>query len=86
MSLDTLTGTPRTAAQLHGLIDKIDTLVLQVLSDDNPDAGASYRVGDRQVSRTEYLRWLLTTRRSYVQELARLPVWETTIVQTPSPR
>lgn len=84
MSLDTLTGTPRTAAQLHGLIDKIDTLVLQVLSDDNPDAGASYRIGDRQVQRTEYLRWLLSTRRDYVQELTRLPVWEATVVQTPS--
>lgn len=86
MSLDTLTGSPRTATQLHGLIDKIDTLVLQVLSEENPDAGASYRVGDRQVSRTEYLRWLLTTRQAYVQELSRLPVWETTVVQTPNVR
>ena len=81
MPLDTLTGTPRSAAQLHGLIDKIDTLVLQVLSDDNPDAGATYRIGDRQVQRTEYLRWLLSARRDYVQELSRLPVWEATVVQ-----
>lgn len=84
MPLDTLTGTPRTAAQLHGLIDKIDTLVLQVLSDESLDAGASYKIGDRQVQRTEYLRWLLTTRREYVQELARLPVWEATVIQTHS--
>ena len=82
MPLDTLTGTPRTAAQLHGLIEKIDELVLALLSDDNPDAGASYRIGDRQVQRTEYLRWLLSVRRDYVQELARLPVWEATVVQT----
>ena len=81
MPLDTLTGTPRSAAQLHGLIEKIDTLVLQVLSDDNPDAGATYRIGDRQVQRTEYLRWLLSARRDYVQELSRLPVWEATALQ-----
>lgn len=86
MSLDTLTGLPRSAAQLHGLIDKIDQLVLQVLSEENPDAGASYRIGDRQVARTEYLRWLLTTRREYVQELSRLPVWEATVVQPQSAR
>lgn len=81
MSLDSLTGTPRTAAQLHGLIDQIDQQVLDVLSDENPDAGASFRVGDRQVERTEYLRWLLSCRQQYVGELARMPAWEATILQ-----
>lgn len=80
MSLDTLTGMQRTASQLYGLIDQIDQQVLDLLSDENPDAGASFRIGDRQVERTEYLRWLLTCRREYTNELARLPAWEATVL------
>lgn len=81
VDLETLSASPRTAAQLHGLIEKIDLLVLGVLSDENPDAGATFRAGDRTVQRTEYLRWLLSCRYQYVQELARLPVWEETVLQ-----
>ncbi len=80
MPLDT-TGTPRTAAELHGLIEKIDLIVLQLLSDESPDAGATFKIGDRQVNRTEYLRWLLQARRDYVQALIRMPVWEATVLQ-----
>lgn len=79
MPLDT-TGTPRTAAELHGLIEKIDLIVLQLLSDESPDAGATFKIGDRQVNRTEYLRWLLQARQDYVQELTRMPVWEATVL------
>lgn len=79
MPLDTA-GTSRTAAELHGLIEKIDLIVLQLLSDESPDAGATFKIADRQVNRTEYLRWLLQARRDYVQELIRMPVWEATVV------
>ena len=79
MPLDT-TGTPRTAAELHGLIEKIDLIVLQLLSDESPDAGATFKIGDRQVNRTEYLRWLLQARRDYVQALTRMPVWKATVL------
>lgn len=75
-----VSGTPRSAAELHGLIEKIDLLVLNLLSEEGYDAGATYRIGDRQVNRTEYLRWLMETRRAYVAELGRLPVWEPTVV------
>jgi len=77
-ALDELNSSPRTAAQLHGLIEKIDLLVLQVLDDEDPDAGASFRIGDRSVNRTEYLAWLLKARQEFVKELSRLPAWETT--------
>jgi len=85
MPLDT-TGTPRTAAELHGLIEKIDLIVLQLLSDESPDAGATFKIADRQVNRTEYLRWLLQARRDYVLELTRMPVWEATVLQPQSRR
>ena len=81
MPLD-VTGSPRTVAELNGLIEKIDLIVLQLLSDDNPDAGATFQIGDRQVNRTEYLRWLLQARQGYVQQLMQTPVWEATIVRT----
>lgn len=80
VDLTTLTGSNRTAAQLHGLIEKIDLQVLTLLSDEDPDAGASFRIGDRAVQRTEYLRWLLECRRTYVRELARQPAWESTVL------
>ncbi len=75
---------PFQASELHGLIEKIDLIVLNLLNDDNPDAGASFQIGDRQVNRTEYLRWLLQARSDYVRELMRTPVWETTVLQTPA--
>jgi hypothetical protein len=75
-----VSGTPRSAAELHGLIEKIDLLILNLLSEEGYDAGASYKIADRSVSRTEYLRWLLETRREYVQELTRLGVWEPTVL------
>ena len=85
MPLDT-TGTPRTAVELHGLIEKIDLIVLQLLSDESPDSGASFKIGDRSVQRTEYLRWLLEARRDYVLELTRMPVWEATVLHPQSRR
>lgn len=85
MSLD-VTGTARTAAELHGLIEKIDLIVLQLLNNEDADAGATFRIGDRQVNRTEYLRWLMQTRRDYVQELTRMPVWEATVLHSESRR
>ena len=71
----------RSAVQGHGLdLDADDLIVLQLLSDESPDAGATFKIGDRQVNRTEYLRWLLQARRDYVQELTRMPVWEATVL------
>ncbi len=81
VDLTTLNGTSRSAAQLHGLIEKIDLQILTLLSDENPDAGASFRIGDRAVQRTEYLRWLLECRQTYVGELARQPAWEATVLK-----
>lgn len=81
VDLTTLNGTCRSAAQLHGLIEKIDLQILTLLSDENPDAGASFRIGDRAVQRTEYLRWLLECRQTYVSELTRQPAWETTVLK-----
>jgi hypothetical protein len=76
-------GAARTAAELHALIEKIDLLVLNLLNEEGYDAGATYRLGDREVGRTEYLDWLRKMREDYVRELSRLPVWEPTTVRTP---
>ncbi len=51
-----VSGTPRSAAELHGLIEKIDLLVLNLLSEEGYDAGATYRIGDRLgTSESSYL-------------------------------
>jgi hypothetical protein len=76
-----VSASPRTAEELHALIEKIDLIVLNLGSDESYDAGASYRIGDREVERTEYLRWLKDMREVYVRELGRLPVWEPTTVR-----
>lgn len=76
-----VTGAPRTAEELHGLIEKIDLFVLNLLSEEGYDAGASYRIGDREVGRTEYLKLLQELRGKYVAELGRLPAWEPTTVR-----
>ena len=76
--LESLSGTPRTRDQLLGLISRIDARILEILSDESPDAGATFRVGDREVQRTEYLRWLHETRQMYLRELASPPAWEAT--------
>ena len=73
--------------QGHSLdLDADDLIVLQLLSDESPDAGASFKIGDRSVQRTEYLRWLLQARRDYVLELTRMPVWEATVLHPQSRR
>ena len=49
------------------ILAKIDTKIDAIL--DDPDSIASYRLGDKQVSRSEILNTLLEARKTY-QELA----------------
>lgn len=79
MSLSSVTGMPLTIEQLHGLLAQVDQSILNLLVD-GPDAASRYRVGDREVDRDGYLRWLLETRREYVLAMSRMPVWEATQV------
>jgi hypothetical protein len=79
---DGVAGTPRTAAQLLAIIEKIDLAIYNLLHTDK-NAGISYRIGDRTIDRDGYLLWLLDARKTYERQLAALPAWETTVYDDP---
>jgi hypothetical protein len=81
-SFDGVAGTPRTAAQLMALIEKIDLAIYNLLNTDK-NAGVTYKVGDRTLDREGYLRWLLDARHTYVRQLQSLPAWEATVYDDP---
>jgi len=81
-SFDGISAAARTAGQLLALIEKIDLAIYNLLNEDK-NAGVSYRIGDRRVERAAYLRWLLDARKTYSQQLARLPAWETSVYDDP---
>ena len=81
-SFDGVSGTARTAAQLHALIEKIDLAIYNLLASDK-NAAISYRVGDREIDREGYLLWLLDARKTYERQLAALPAWDTSVYDDP---
>jgi hypothetical protein len=81
-NFDAVAGAARTAAQLLGLIEKIDLAIYNLINT-GKDAGINYTVGDRSVDRDGYLQWLLSARKTYVLQLASLPAWEATVYDDP---
>jgi hypothetical protein len=81
-NFDGVSGTPRTAAQILAIIEKIDLAIYNLLNTDK-SAGISYRIGDRTIDRDGYLLWLLDARKTYERQLAALPQWEATVYDDP---
>jgi len=79
---DDVQASDLTADQIRGIIQQLD-LDLYNLARDGKDAGATYRVGDRTVSKVEWVRELRKTRRYYADLLARIPAAEVTLYDDP---
>ena len=60
-----------TATDIQARIDAIDTQIDALIAD--PDAMVSYRMGAKEVSRSEKLDGLLRLREHYVRVLAGIP-------------
>ena len=81
-SFDNVTGSDLTSDQLRGIIKQLD-LDLYNLARDGKDAGATYRLGDRMVSKAEWVRQLRETRQYYAKLLAQLPAMTITVYDDP---
>ena len=82
VNFDGVEGTDLTADQIRGIITQLD-LDLYNLARDGKHAGATYRVGDRMVSKAEWVRQLRETRQYYAQLLARIPTMAVTVYDDP---
>ena len=77
-----VTGQELTADQIRGIVKQLD-LDMYNLVRDGKNAGATYRIGDRMVSKVEWMRQLRETRQYYAELLARLPAIQTTVYDDP---
>jgi hypothetical protein len=79
---DDVTGADLTDDQLRGIIKQLD-LDLYNLARDGKNAGATYRVGDRMVSKAEWIAQLRETRAYYQSILDRQPAMAVTVYDDP---
>jgi hypothetical protein len=81
-SFEGIAGQPRTAAQLLAILEKIDLALYNLLLE-GAGSAVSYRLGERQVERSAYLRWLVEARRLYTEQLSQLPSWQVSVYDDP---